>query len=84
MPLIQVFDFFTQYVDEEGKLVYNICKAFDDYKKEGKLEGKQEMQSRDAIKRIKSLMKNQKFTFEAAADILGVSKGYQKQLRALI
>ena len=29
-------------------------------------------------------MKNQKNTFEAAADILGVSKGYQKQLRALI
>ena len=29
-------------------------------------------------------MKNQKITFEAAADILGVSKGYQKQLRALI
>ena len=46
MPLSQVFDFFTQYVDEEGKLVYNMCKAFDDYKKEGKREGKQEMQSR--------------------------------------
>lgn len=29
-------------------------------------------------------MKNQKITFEAAADILGVSKGYQKQLRTLI
>ena len=50
------------------------------YPKKGKREGKQEM----AIKMIKSLMKNQKITFEAAADILGVSKSKQKQLRTLI
>ena len=73
-----------KYVDEEGKEVYNMCKAFDDYKEEGKREGKREGKQEMAIKMIKSLMKNQKITFEAAADILGVSKSNQKQLRTLI
>lgn len=69
-----------KYIDDEGKEVYNVCKAFDDYREEGKLEGKQEM----AIKMIKNLMKNQKITFEVAADMLGVSKSKQKQLRTLV
>ena len=28
--------------DKEGREVYNVCKAFDDYKEEGRREGKRE------------------------------------------
>ena len=66
--------------DEEGRMVYNMCKAFDDHKEEGRREGKQEM----AVELIKNLMKSQKVTFEAASEMLGISKKKQKKLRSLI
>ena len=37
-----------------------------------------------AIEIIRSLMKNQKVTFEVAAEMAGISKGKQKQLKKLI
>lgn len=66
--------------DEEGREVYNVCKAFDDYRKEGRREGKLEM----GVKLVKNLMNNQKVTFETAVEMLGISKREQKQLRSLI
>ena len=61
-------------IDEDGREVYDVCKAFEDYKEEGREEGKQEM----AIEMINNLMKSQKVTFEVAADMLGLSKSSQK------
>ena len=66
--------------DEEGKAVYNMCKAFDDHKEEGRREG--EIQTLKTV--IKNLMNNQKITFEAASEMLGISKKKQKKLRTLI
>ena len=61
-----------------------MCKAFDDYKKEGKREGKREGMQEMAIEMIRNLMKNQKVSFEVAAEMTGISKGKQKQLKSLI
>ena len=62
--------------DEEGKKVYDMCKAFDDYKKEG------EIQALTTV--VKNLMNNQKVTFEVAVDVLGISKGKQEKIKPLI
>ena len=63
-------------VNEEGKVVYDMCQAFEDYKEEGRREGELL-----ALKiAIKNLMRNQKVTFETAAEMLGVSKSKQKKL----
>ena len=70
-------------LDEEGNEVYDMCKAFDDYKEEGKREGKREGMQEMAMM-IRNLMKNQKVTFEVAAEMTGISKGKQKQLKTLI
>ena len=74
--------------NEEGREVYNMCKAFDDHKeagrregrREGKLKGEQEM----ALKLVKNLMKTQKVSFDIAVKMLGISKNRQKELRPLI
>ena len=74
--------------DEEGKAVYNMCKAFDDHKEEGRREGRREGRAEGEIQTlktvIKNLMNNQKITFEAASEMLGISKRKQKKLRTLI
>ena len=67
-------------IDEKGREVYDMCKAFDDYKQEGRKEG--EIQTLKTV--IENLIKNQKITFEVAAEMAGVSKRKQKQLRSLI
>ena len=72
-----------KYSDEKGNEVYDMCKAFDDYKEEGKREGKREGMQ-DMAMMIRNLMKNQKVTFEVAAEMTGISKGKQKQLKNLI
>ena len=62
--------------DENGREVYDMCQAFEDYKKEGELM---------ALKKVvKNLMKNQKISFEEAVKILGISPSNQKQLQKLI
>ena len=76
-----------KYYDEEGNEVYDMCKAFDDYKEEGKREGKREGRRegmQEMAMMIRNLMKNQKVTFEVAAEMTGISKGKQKQLKTLI
>ena len=73
--------------DEEGE-VYDMCKAFDNYKEEGRREGKREgkregeMQTLKTV--VKNLMSNQKITFEEAAKMLGISGNKQKELRTLM
>ena len=62
--------------DDEGREVFDVCKAFEDYKE----EGKQEM----AIEMIRNLMKSQKVSFEIAANMLGLSKSSQKKIKTLI
>lgn len=70
--------------DEEGKEVYNMCKAFDDHKEEGKREGRREGEQEMALKLVKNLMKTQKVSFDIAVKMLGISKNRQKELRPLI
>ena len=75
-------------VNEEGKVVYDMCQAFEDYKEEGRREGirkgKREGRREGEVLALKTavnnLMKNQKVTFETAAEMLGISKSIQKQL----
>ena len=62
--------------DESGREVYDMCKAFEDYKKEGELMM--------ALKMVKNLMMKQHLTFEEAAEILGITKKMQKKLTTLI
>ena len=70
--------------DKEGRAVYNMCKAFDDHKEEGRREGKRKGEQEMAIKLIKNLMKTQKVSFDIAVKMLGISKNKQKELRPLI
>ena len=74
--------------DEEGKKVYDMCKAFDDYKEEGRREGERKGRREGEIQAlttvVKNLMSNQKVTFEVAAEVLGISKGKQKKIKPLI
>ena len=71
-------------VNEEGKVVYDMCQAFEDYKEEGRREGKREGRREGEVLALKTavnnLMKNQKVTFETAAEMLGISKSTQKKL----
>jgi len=69
--------------DEEGE-VYDMCKAFDDYKEEGRREGKREGEIQTLKTVVKNLMSNQKITFEEAAKMLGISGNKQKELRTLM
>ena len=75
-------------MDENGREVYNMCKAFDDHKEEGRREGRREGKAegkKQALKRVvKTVMKNQKITFEAAVEMLEISKREEEQLRKLI
>ena len=66
--------------DEEGREVFDLCKAFDDHKEAGRREG--EIQALTTV--IKNLISNQKVTFEAAAEMLGISENKQKEIRPLI
>ena len=59
--------------DEEGREVYDLCKAFDDYKEEGRREGKREGEQEMALKLVKKLMENQEVSFDVAVKMLGIS-----------
>ena len=74
--------------DEDGGEVYDMCKAFDGYKEEGRREGKREGKREGEIQAlttvVKNLMKNQKITFEVAVELLGISGSKQKIIKSLI
>ena len=70
--------------DEKGKEVYDMCKAVQDLKREGRREGKKEGELMTLKTVIKNLMKNQKITFEEAVKMAGISKSKQKELQTLI
>lgn len=70
--------------DEEGREVYDMCKAFDDHKEEGRREGRREGELKMALKLVRNLMKSQKVSFEDAVKMLGISKSRQKKLSALM
>lgn len=82
--------------DENGREVYDMCQAFEDYKedgrklglkqgrREGKKEGKKEGELMMALKNVKNLMMKQQLPFEEAANILGITKRMQKELTTLI
>lgn len=65
--------------DKDGKEVYDMCKAFDDFKEEGRREIELEM-----VKMIKNLMRNQEVSFDVAIKMLGISKGRKKKLSRLM
>lgn len=66
--------------DKNGREVYDMCQAFEDYKEDGRREG--ELM---ALKRVViNLMKKQKMSFEEAVELLGISKSKQKRLQTLI
>ena len=65
---------------DEGGEVYDMCKAFDDYKEEGKREG--EMKALKTV--VKNLMSSQKITFEEAVKMLQISRNKQKELWTLM
>ena len=75
-------------MDEEGKVVYDMCQAFEDYKeegrREGKREGKREGELKMALKNVKNLMQKKEMNFEEAVDLLGINKRMQKELMSLI
>ena len=70
--------------DEEGKEVYDMCKAFDDYKEEGRREGRREGEMKALKTVVKNVMSSQKISFEEAVKMLKISKNKQKELRTLI
>lgn len=78
--------------DKDGREVYDMCQAFEDYKedgrklglKQGRKEGKREGELIALKKVVKNLMKNQKITFEEAVKLLGISPNKQKELATLI
>jgi len=78
--------------DEQGREVYDMCQAFEDYKedgrkiglKQGRKEGKKEGEMMALKMVVKNLMKKQKISFEEAVRLLGISKSKQKELTTLI
>ena len=65
-------------IDETGREVYDMCKAFEDYKEEGRQEVEIEI-----VDMIKNLMKNQEISFDTATELLGISKNKKKKLSTL-
>ena len=73
--------------DETGREVYDMCKAFEDYKEDGRKLGLKQGREEGEVmmaKMVKNLMRNKKVSFEEAADILGITKKMQKKLTTLI
>lgn len=82
--------------DETGREVYDMCKAFEDYKedgrqlglkqgrREGKREGKKEGELMMALKLVKNLMRKKKLSFDEATKYLAISKKLKNELMTLI
>ncbi len=63
-------------IDKAGKVEYDMCQAFEDYKKEGREEG-----VRYAVEKI---MKKMQISFYEAAELLELSKTEKNKLQTLI
>ena len=65
-----------------------MCKAFEDYKEEGRREGEQAGRKNGelsmAIKMVKNLMKNRKMTFEEAADVLEIPERMKGKMKTMV
>ncbi len=70
-------------INDEGRTVYDMCKAFEEYREEGRKEGKRAGELSMALQNIKSLMKKQNLSFDDAADLLGLAVGIRKHLLTL-
>ena len=78
--------------DETGREVYDMCKAFEDYKedgrqlglKQGRREGKKEGELMMALKLVKNLMRKKKLSFDEATKYLAISKKLKNELMTLI
>ena len=70
--------------DGTGREVYDMCKAFEDYKEDGRQKGRIEGEWITLKEVVRNLMKNQKISFDEAVKMLGISKSKQKKLRTLI
>ena len=74
--------------DEDDREVYDMCQAFEDYKEEGRIEGKREGREEGAlemaIETAKKLMRKQKLSFEAVAELLELPLGMQNELKKRI
>ena len=86
--------------DKNGREVYDMCQAFEDYKedgrqlglkqgrregkKEGKREGKKEGELMMALKLVKNLMRKKKMSFDEATKYLDISKKLKNELMTLI
>ena len=72
---------------EKGE-VYNMCKAFEDYKEEGREEGRAEGRREgeiEALQRsLENMMKNLNISLERAMKLLEIPVEYQEKLRSLI
>ncbi len=89
-----------QKEDKNGREVYDMCQAFEDYKEDGRREGFKLGQQQGKIEGerkgrktgellalktvVRNLMKNQSVSFEEAVDMLGISKTKQKKLQSLV
>ena len=75
-------------IDDGGRTVYNMCKAFEEYREEGRKEGRREGKRAGelsmALQNIKSLMKKQNLSFDDAADLLELAVGIRKHLLTLL
>ena len=71
-------------IDDSGRTVYDMCKAFEEYREEGRKEGKRAGELSMALQNIKSLMKKQNLSFDDAADLLGLAVGIRKHLLTLL
>ena len=65
---------------EEGEEVYNMCKAFEDYKEEGREEGREEGQ----LRAIRVIMKNLKLNVEEAMKLLEIEEEDREKYRSVI
>ncbi len=60
-------------ITEEGREVYNMCKAFDDHMERGRREGRIEGKIEGRMEDIKNLMGNLSISLEQAMELLGIS-----------
>ncbi len=70
--------------NEKGEEVYDMCQAFEDYKEEGRLEGRSEGEISAFRHSIEKVMKKMQMTFEEAAEFLELPKTEQKKLQILM
>ncbi len=69
---------------EDGEEVYNMCKAFEDYKEEGREEGREEGLKAGRLESIRMFMKNMNLSVEQVLDILEISGEDREKYRSAV